>query len=244
MLKQTPPFVRPSQHRHQTNQTNREYVVFKITEYLPPSLRNYIQTQLRSLRQFLIENGVLPDTSTTGESKAVTDARNRLTTAKNERDARQMELNTSEEDLRKDYGPGDIFRALKGTCISKDSGEYTYELCWMEHTTQKPKKGGMDTTMGYFTRLDEIEVDEEERPDGKGLGSGKRVALRYENGAHCWNGPARSTVVILACAESSEIWKVVEEEKCSYRMEAGTPAVCEPQADEKEKRKKGGKDEL
>jgi protein kinase C substrate 80K-H len=32
--------------------------------------------------------------------------------------------------------------------------------------------------------------------------------------------------VILACAENDEIWKIVEEEKCVYRMEVGTPAVC------------------
>jgi protein kinase C substrate 80K-H len=33
-------------------------------------------------------------------------------------------------------------------------------------------------------------------------------------------------MVILACAEKDEIWKIVEEEKCVYRMEVGTPAVC------------------
>ena len=32
---------------------------------------------------------------------------------------------------------------------------------------------------------------------------------------------------MLACAEKDEIWKIVEEEKCVYRMEVGTPAVCE-----------------
>jgi protein kinase C substrate 80K-H len=31
---------------------------------------------------------------------------------------------------------------------------------------------------------------------------------------------------VLACAEKDEIWKIVEEEKCVYRMEVGTPAVC------------------
>ena len=34
--------------------------------------------------------------------------------------------------------------------------------------------------------------------------------------------------MVLACAEKDEIWKVAEEEKCVYRMEVGTPAVCEP----------------
>lgn len=74
--------------------------------------------------------------------------------------------------------------------------------------------------------VDKIMVDDEMPPDGKGLGSGERVALRYENGQHCWNGPNRSTLVVLACAEKDEVWKITEEEKCVYRMEVGTPAVC------------------
>ena len=82
--------------------------------------------------------------------------------------------------------------------------------------------------MGNFVRFDTMVVDEPVTADGRGLGTGARVVLRYENGQHCWNGPARSTTVILACAEKEEVWKVAEEEKCVYRMEVGTPAVCEP----------------
>ena len=111
--------------------------------------------------------------------------------------------------------------------MTKDSGEYTYELCWLGHTKQKPKRGGGDTGMGNFARIDKIDVDEDVPADGKGLGKGERIALQYENGQHCWNGPSRSTLVVLGCAEEDEIWKVVEEEKCVYRMEVGTPAVCE-----------------
>lgn len=118
--------------------------------------------------------------------------------------------------------------------MNQDSGEYTYEMCWMDKTTQKPKKGGAHTGMGNFVRLERIMVDEEVPPDGKGLGSGERLAMKYENGQHCWNGPARSTTVVLACAEKDEIWKVVEEEKCVYRMEVGTPAVCETGVSKKE----------
>jgi protein kinase C substrate 80K-H len=115
---------------------------------------------------------------------------------------------------------------LKDTCVEKDSGEYTYEHCFLAHTTQKSKKGGGNTGMGNFAHMTSVTVDEELPVDGKGLGSGERIALKYENGQHCWNGPNRSTLVVLACAEKDEIWKIVEEEKCVYRMEVGTPAVC------------------
>jgi protein kinase C substrate 80K-H len=81
--------------------------------------------------------------------------------------------------------------------------------------------------MGHFARIESMHVDEDVPADGRGLGSGERVVLRYEGGQHCWNGPSRSTSVVLGCADTPEIWKVVEEEKCVYRMDVGTPAVCE-----------------
>lgn len=54
----------------------------------------------------------------------------------------------------------------------------------------------------------------------------KRMTMRYENGQQCWNGPVRSTTVVLTCSEIDRITKVVEEEKCLYRIEMGLAAVC------------------
>jgi protein kinase C substrate 80K-H len=201
--------------------------VYKFEEYLPKPLRDWFDQKLRDLRVIMIENGILADSSAEGdESKAVTDARNRLDAARNELTGDKSSLETHQEDLTKDYGPDDVFRSLKDKCVSVDSGEYEYEMCWMGGTTQKPKKGGGNTAMGTYTRLETLFVDEDVPANGKGLGSGERLAMVFENGQHCWNGPARSTTVIMACAEKDEIWKVVEAEKCVYRMDLGTPAVC------------------
>jgi protein kinase C substrate 80K-H len=178
-------------------------------------MRTWLDSKLRDLRVLLIENGILADPSSSSEhteSKLVTDAKSQLDSAKTELDNDKSELTRHEEDLVKDYGPDSIFRALKH--------------CFLSRTTQKPKKGGGHTGMGNFVSITSITVDEELPADGKGLGSGERIALKYENGQHCWNGPNRSTLVVLACAEKDEIWKIVEEEKCVYRMEVGTPAVC------------------
>ena len=178
----------------------------------------------------LVDSGILASSSDEStESKAVTDARNRRNAAQKELDDNKKSLNSHKEDLEKDFGPDGVFRALKGQCVSTDSGEYTYEVCFMEKTTQKPKKGGGHTNMGNYVRMEKMIVDEDLPANGKGLGSGERIAMKYENGQHCWNGPNRSTTVILACAEENEVWKVMEEEKCVYRMEVGTPAVCEAQ---------------
>jgi len=172
----------------------------------------------------------------------VSDARSAYQDVNDEVGKKQASLGDLRSDLEKDYGEDDIFRALKGSCISKDSGEYEYELCWLDKTSQKSKKGGGNTGMGNFVRFDKLIVDEEIGADGKGVGSGERTVLMYENGQHCWNGPNRQTTVVLACYETDEIWKVVEQEKCMYRMDVGTPAVCESQA--KKEEKKNGKDEL
>ena len=202
-------------------------LVYKFEEYLPKSLRDWVDQKLRDLRVILVDNGILASSREPGsETKVVLDARAALKSAQDDLENNKKSLSNHQEDLEKNFGPDDVFRALKGQCISKDSGEYTYELCWLDRTTQKPKKGGSHTGMGNFARIDSITVDDDLPPDGKGVGSGERVILRYENGQHCWNGPNRSTMIVLACAEKDEIWKIVEEEKCVYRMEVGTPAVC------------------
>jgi protein kinase C substrate 80K-H len=200
--------------------------VYKFEEYLPKPVRDWVDQKLRDFRVMLIENGILASPSESGESKAVAEARSRLDSAKGELTAQKLELDTHEGDLTKDFGPDDVFRALKDKCVESDSGEYTYEVCYMSRTTQKSKKGGAHTGMGNFARFETIVVDEDLPADGRGLGSGERLVMKYENGQHCWNGPSRSTTVILACAEKDEIWKIAEEEKCVYRMEVGTPAAC------------------
>lgn len=165
--------------------------------------------------------------TSSGETRLVAAARGALEAAKNDFTSKTTALETEEKDLAKDYGPDDIFRALKGKCTSTEVGEYEYELCWLDRTTQKSKKGHGHTGMGNFVRIDREVSDDEERPDGKGLGKGQRMVLKYENGQGCWNGPNRRTDVWLACAEKDELWRVSESEKCVYRMEVGTPAACE-----------------
>jgi protein kinase C substrate 80K-H len=175
-----------------------------------------------------MDHGIMADSrGDVGESRAVKAARDALQAVKDDILSKTNTLEEQQRDLEKDYGTDGIFRALKGKCISRDVGEYDYELCWMDRTTQKSKKGHGNTNMGNFVRIDKEMVDEEERVDGKSLGKGLRMVLRYENGQGCWNGPQRRTDVWLACAETEELWRVTETEKCVYKMEVGTPAACE-----------------
>lgn len=215
-------------------------IVYAFEEYLPVPVRAWVHQKITDLRIMLVENGILADNANSGsESKAVSDARSAFQNVNDDVGIKQSSLGDLRNDLSKDYGTDDIFRALKDTCFSKESGEYEYELCWLGGTKQKSKKGGGSTGMGNFVRFDKLFVDEEIDKDGKGLGTGERTVLMYENGQNCWNGPNRQTTVVLGCAEKDEIWKVQEQEKCKYRMDVGTPIVCEDAV-----KKEAKKDEL
>ncbi|PHH64483.1 hypothetical protein CDD81_4558 [Ophiocordyceps australis] len=206
-------------------------VLYKLEAYLPAAVRSMLRGRLDSLRLFLIKNGILADTAKSGtESVLVKSAREAVETADRNLQDKTRARDAQRDDLGRDYGPDDIFRALKGRSISTDAGEYSYELVWLERTSQVSKKGaggGGATNMGNFARIERQMADEEERSDGRSLGVGERYVLYFENGLGCWNGPQRSTHVWLACAEVEQVWRVTEAEKCVYKMEVGTPAVCE-----------------
>ena len=228
--------------------------VYNIQAYLPGFLQEWIRVYKRRLREWLMLNGMLAESDFAGssgvESKTLQAARNALQLAETALSDHRSALVPLQEHLARDHGPDDVFRALKDTCISIDSGEYTYELCFMGRATQKPLagRGGSNTNMGTFVGFDVVYVDGDDddddgynaityqpgREDTKGTTSGgrtadgkvKRLAMKHEKGQHCWNGPLRSTTVVLSCAEKNAVKKVVEEEKCVYRMEVGSTAVC------------------
>lgn len=208
---------------------NDAAAIYSLTSYLPPVLQSWLSDSIAGLRQTLINNGILPDNSPRAnldDSPAVQNARQARDAAQVELSAANTELDHGRDDINKDYGPGGIFRALKDQCVEKESGEYKYSHCFLSKTTQQPKKGGSETNMGNFVGFETEYVDDDLPANGKGLGRGDRIVLKYENGQHCWSGPNRSTRVVLGCSEVDEIYKVSESEKCVYRMEVGTPAAC------------------
>ena len=252
---------------------NPSSAVYQLRNYLPPSVRIFIAERISSVRELLVQNGVIaPSTpsssSSVPESPALTSARNDLSSARSALTSTQTNLNNAQNDLAKDFGPSEVFRSLKDTCVTIEAGEYEYKHCYFSRLTQKPKKGGGDTNMGNFVDWSTIpasDVDASLDPEdltasnapvgspatpGSAADSGpsERLVLNYANGATCWNGPARSTKVILGCSEKEVIWRVRESEKCVYEVWAGTSAVC-PESTSSGGGKKGGvkgsgKDEL
>jgi len=217
-------------------------ILYSFEAYLPAFVRGAIHEKLGQLRLWLIANGMLADNVKEGtESTLLKAARKDAEAAEKDVKSKKKELTKQEDDLGMDYGPGDIFRAARNKCISVDAGEYTYELCWLGKTMQKSKKGHGSTSMGNYRRIEFHDADDEERLDGKSLGQGRRMVMKYEDGQQCWNGPKRRTDVWLGCAETEEVWRVSESEKCVYKMEVGTPAACEAEG---QPNKADGKDEL
>lgn len=214
-------------------------ILYAFDAYLPAFARTFIHEKIAALRFWMVDSGLLADNGEErSESALVSEARSALKNAESDVNNSRNQLNNDESDLTANYGPNDIFRALKDKCIKTDVAEYTYELCWWGQAVQKAKAGGSNT-LGRYESIDTMVADEEPRADGKSLGKGPRTVLRYENGAHCWNGPNRRVDVWLGCAETEEIWRVSESEKCVYKMEVGTPIACE-----EPKTEAAGKDEL
>lgn len=54
----------------------------------------------------------------------------------------------------------------------------------------------------------------------------KYSKMKYENGQTCWNGPARSVMVLLQCGLENKLLASSEPNRCEYLFEFSTPALC------------------
>ncbi|CAI7593876.1 unnamed protein product [Penicillium glandicola] len=205
---------------------NEPDLVYKLAAYLPPSLVSFIEDKVISARSFLEENGILAkaDEDSSSESKAVTQAREALEAAQASVKTLKNKLRDQRADLEKEYGAASIFRALKGVCISQDAGEYTYEHCFLESTKQNQRKGSNSVSMGKFSHIGTTSM--EEVNEAGEVVNVEKMIIQYDRGQSCWNGPSRSTKVILECGEENKILKTAEEEKCVYSMLVTSPAAC------------------
>ncbi len=56
----------------------------------------------------------------------------------------------------------------------------------------------------------------------------KYEAMKYDGGATCWNGPARSVLVSVRCGLTNEVIAASEPSRCEYAFDFLTPAMCSP----------------
>ncbi|ORZ36806.1 glucosidase II beta subunit-like-domain-containing protein [Catenaria anguillulae PL171] len=141
--------------------------------------------------------------------KAVESARQAVWDA----ESKQRDLESTRDKLRTatsvDVGPEAAYAAYIDKCYSVNMGEYTYELCPFKNAEQKPTGQSYGNNLGNWGKW----VD-------------NNSAWVFENGATCWNGPARSVKVNLECGDKEEVKGVGEPNKCEYVMTFVTPAAC------------------
>ncbi|KAL8618618.1 hypothetical protein ACOMHN_015728 [Nucella lapillus] len=133
------------------------------------------------------------------------------------RDA-ENEVNGLKKYLDVDYGPDEEYSFLRGQCFEYTDREYTYRLCPFDRAVQKPKSGGIETSLGNWGHWYGPEED-------------KYDAMKYENGQNCWNGPNRSCHVNLHCGTENKLTGASEPSRCEYQFEFTTPARCKQAQD-------------
>lgn len=131
---------------------------------------------------------------------------------KRELNDKENAIKMLEEEMNADFGPSQVFFPLKGKCYSYADREYTYTLCPFERATQESTSGAQ-TELGRWAGW-------------AGPADSLHSKQKYEGGVQCWNGPARSALINIACGVEDKIISVTEPSKCEYSYEFITPAAC------------------
>jgi len=114
------------------------------------------------------------------------------------------------------------WKKLENTCLTKDTGDYVYEVCLFGAAMQRSSNGGGTHSLGRFSSWNT------DAP----LGSPEYYTKQhYTHGAKCWNGPERSITVEFICGIDNSLLVVSEPEKCEYKVTGTTPALCRPLED-------------
>ncbi|TPX33441.1 hypothetical protein SeMB42_g07469 [Synchytrium endobioticum] len=151
-------------------------------------------------------------------SSDVTRARDTYNEFEKKKNEKEQKLRDLKSKAGKDFGPAGEWGSLDGKCFSGDSAEYTYEVCLMDKVLQK-QGSGYSIDLGKFSRWG--------GRDSSALpGNQKYTRMMYEDGLACWNGPARSTEVVIECGAKNAVVSVSEPSKCEYLVYIASPAAC------------------
>uniref|UniRef100_A0AC34GVL4 Glucosidase 2 subunit beta n=1 Tax=Panagrolaimus sp. ES5 TaxID=591445 RepID=A0AC34GVL4_9BILA len=143
--------------------------------------------------------------------------RNEFTEAVQKLSEIEATIKDSESFIEFDYGPDSAWAPLKGQCFELNENQYTYKLCIFDKSSQKDKNGYSEVSLGHWNSWSGPEND-------------KFSAQKYDKGQNCWNGPDRSTNVVIKCGEETKLVEATEPSKCEYRFVLLSPAACQDPA--------------
>ncbi|KAG8985108.1 hypothetical protein FRB90_004932 [Tulasnella sp. 427] len=199
-------------------------LLYSIEEYLPGALLPTYEYAKETLIESLQTLGIIPKSrdnaaETSSARQANRDAKNALSSTENKLRDEESELSKLFDP--KWYGSDGAWKKLENTCLSKDTGEYTYSVCLFKGATQKSNKDGSSNNLGTFGTWNKS-------PSVQPGDYDYYTVMHYERGAQCWNGPQRSVTLKLSCGTENELLSVAEPEKCEYHFVGKTPALCWP----------------
>ncbi|KAI5116540.1 hypothetical protein M0805_004323 [Coniferiporia weirii] len=229
------------EHDQHVGIDSAQSILFDLSSYIPDAFIPQYEILRDSVVSFLETLGIArgtdePSSDTSKARTAFQSAEHDLTKTRKEKEESQRELARLFDPEW--YGTEGEWKKLDGQCLSKDTGDYTYEVCLFGEARQKPNKGGQTFSLGKFKHWNDA--------DGVEVGSPDYYKVqKYLKGARCWNGPERSVTLLLECGTENAILSVSEPEKCEYQLTGTSPALCRPlDADESARARSGAKEEL
>ncbi|KAH9853957.1 endoplasmic reticulum protein [Lenzites betulinus] len=214
-------------------------ILYSLSAYLPDALVPQYEALRDQLVSWLDALGFLK--ASTEESADASRLQKSLSDAKHSLDLTRKEKDNADRELSRLfdpewYGKDGEWKKLDRTCISKEVGDYIYEVCLFDEARQKPVKGGSTFSLGHF--------DTWNNAPGVAEGSPEFYSKqRYTRGAKCWNGPQRSVTLVMSCGTENAVLAVSEPEKCEYEFKVTSPALCLPLSASEEKGYASGKKE-
>ncbi|KAA1477319.1 hypothetical protein DENSPDRAFT_844535 [Dentipellis sp. KUC8613] len=117
------------------------------------------------------------------------------------------------------YGRDGEWLEVRFSRLTKDIGDYTYQVTLFGKAARISNNGGEILSLGKFASWNpDTDVTE---------GSSKYYQKQmYTNGTQCWNGVHRSVQLKFECGLENAILSVEEPEECRYVFMCTSPAVC------------------
>ncbi|GHJ89304.1 hypothetical protein NliqN6_5706 [Naganishia liquefaciens] len=208
-----------------------EGTLYRLDQYIPDALYESYETLRDNILVWLIRFGLIGKASTVqvdstaSDTPHVIEARKKFNDLSNTLNSVRRDLTNTQDALTKldsDFGPEGEWKKLENTCIDREQGDYTYTLCFFGRVTQKSNKDGNTHHLGTYARWN---AGPDVEPETQAYYS-KQL---YNHGLKCWNGPERSVNVDITCGTTNEITHISEPEKCEYRFQVTSPALCWPE---------------